>query len=213
MLKYEVQDLADVEEAHRGLYVPIEAGAFRLDVVGFETAEQLREGLRAEVSAKKAARAELARLEKQAQESAQRQAEEEREAAQRRAELEAQFNAKAEQEHARKLSEFAAAQQALIDEMRSARDRAAIKWAAESLAERIARPGCMELLLPHVRDRLIVQEDGGAYVVGVKDLPSLDDLAAELFANPAFERIIKGASAQERAAHARRVAETLGVPA
>jgi hypothetical protein len=193
------------------LYTKTEAGAYRLQISGYQTAEELREGLRAEISAKKAARAEVKRLEKQADESAQRQAEEEREAAQRRAELEAQFNAKAEQEHARKLRQFRAAQQALIDEMRSARDRAAIKWAAESLAARIARPGCMELLLPHVRDRLIVQEDDdGAYSVVAKDLPSLDLLAAELFANPAFERIIKGASAQERARHARKVAETIG---
>lgn len=209
-LRYEVSDLADVPEAYRAHYVPTEGGGFRLELDGYETREQLRAGLDAEKSHTQRARAELARLEKQAAESALRQSAQEREDAQRQDERVAQLNVEYEQEHARKLREYAASQQALIDGMRSARDRAAIKWAADSLAERIARPGCVALLLPHIRERLTVQEDGGAYSVGVKDLPSLDDLAAELFANPAFERIIIGASPQERAIHAKRVAETLG---
>jgi hypothetical protein len=205
-LQWEVENLDAVEEAHRPHYSKTEAGAFRLNVEGFETAEELREGLRAEVAAKKAARAEVKRLEALAVESAPLRAEQEQ-AARHRAELEAEFNAKAEQENTRKLAEFKASQQALIAGMRADLERVTEENAVLDIAAELARfPEYREVLLPHIHERLQGRRDEN----GKFSDATRAEVAAQLRGDSAFAPIILGASPQERAIHAKRVAETIG---
>jgi len=157
MLKHEVTNLADVDEAFRPYYSKTETGAYRLDV------------------------------------------------AQREAELNATF----EQEHARKLAEYRAGTEAQLASLRADRNRVVLERTAVELAAKLS-PDYVEVLLPHIQERLEAHEADGRLVVSAKDLPTLDHLVEEFRANPVFARVVKGASAQEQAFHARRVAETLG---
>lgn len=88
---------------------------------------------------------------------------------------------------------------------------------AQQLIARIGRPGCDTLLLPHVLDRIQVTRKGDEWIVTARSATgvetSLDGLAAELRNTPGFEQIVAGASPEEKANHARLVAETLGLPA
>ncbi len=154
MLKFEVTDLADVDEAFRPCYLKTETG-YRLD-------------------------------------------------------SEADFNAVFEREHARKLSEYAASQQAQLASLRADRDRVVLERTAVEIAARLANLDCHTLLMPHIREKLEAHEENGALVISAKGAPTLDHLVEQFRNDPAFAPIIKGASPQEKAFHARRVAETLG---
>lgn len=83
--------------------------------------------------------------------------------------------------------------------------------AARSFAMSIAKPGCAEALLPIVLNRLGCEERGddmAIFVTGADGKPSgasLDALADELRATPAFKPVIAGATAEEVEAHARKV--------
>jgi hypothetical protein len=213
MLKYEVPDLSQVAEALRGCYEKTEAGAYRLALDGYETPEQLRAGLAAEKAAARAAVAELARLEKLAAESATRLAEQEPEDARRKAEQEAQLNRQYEQENTRKLAEYTASKEAEISSLRADRNRVVLEHAALNIAAKLARAEYVAVLLPHIAERLEGREEGGVFSVHAKDAPDLDALAEQFRADKRFERIIVGASPAEKARHAARVAETLGVKA
>lgn len=88
--------------------------------------------------------------------------------------------------------------------------------AATEIITRIRRPGVsVDLLMPTVLARLDVEEREGDFVAIGKDASgrpmSLEALVGELRATPALAPLIAGASPEEKAAHARKVAETLGV--
>jgi hypothetical protein len=214
MLKYEVTDLSQVDEALRGCYAKIETGAYRLQISGHQTKEELRAGLAAEKAATAAATAKIKQLQALAAEAEQRQAKQEREDAQRRAEREAQLSAEYERKHAQKLAEYVAGMEAQVASLRADRERVTLGRVSHELAAKLIRPGCdAMLLIPHIAARLEGREENGAFVVGVKDAASLDELAEQFRTDNRFERIIIGASPIEKARHAARVAETLGVKA
>jgi phosphoglycolate phosphatase-like HAD superfamily hydrolase len=129
------------------------------------------------------------------------------------AEWEAQFNAEAEKKHVQKLAEYTAAQEAQIASLKADRSQITLEHAAHELAAKLAVSGSSAVLVPHILERLEAREDEGVLIVSAKGHPSLEHLAEELRADPAFERIIVGASPAEKALHARRVAETLGTKA
>jgi hypothetical protein len=87
--------------------------------------------------------------------------------------------------------------------------------AAEALVAPIAHPECIPALVPHAIDRIgIEQTDDGEGRVTYRDAngnpTTREALQAELAARRSLARLIKGASAEEKAAHARRVALALG---
>jgi hypothetical protein len=153
MLKHEVTDLADVDEAFRPFYLKTEAG-YRLD-------------------------------------------------------READLNPVFEKEHDRKLAEFRAGTEAQLTSMRADRNRIVMERTAHEIAAKLS-PDYAEVLLPHICERLDAHEADGRLVVSAKNLPTLDHLVEEFRADPAFARVVRGASPAEQAFHARRVAETLG---
>jgi hypothetical protein len=189
-------------------YAKIEGGAYRLQINGVETKDELHAGLAREKAAKDAAVAQIHRLQKQAEESAQRQAEQERQDAQAKAEREAELSAEFERENTRKLDEFTASQEALIDGMRADRDRVTEDHAALDIAVELARPGCTALLVPHVRALLQGRRDEN----GKFSDATRADVTAQLRGDIAFSPITRGASPQDRALHAQHVAQTLGTP-
>jgi hypothetical protein len=85
--------------------------------------------------------------------------------------------------------------------------------AAIDLVARIKRPGiATELLMPTILPRLDVEERDGEFTAvgkGPNGPLTLEALAEELRATPALAPLIAGASADEKAAHARKVQETL----
>lgn len=211
-LAYEIENLDAVDPAHREYYARTEAGGFRLDVHGIKTAAQELEELRTHTAARRAATAETQRLEKLAAARAEIE----------RLEKPAPIaeptpghsdDARLEAETAAKLAEHVAGREAQIAGLRRDRDDAALARVAVDLAAKLAVPGSHELLLPHIRARLVASDAGGALSVTAKDAPTLDALAEEFRSNPAFARIVTAASAADQARHQQRVNETLGVPA
>jgi hypothetical protein len=216
-LKYEVKDLADVEEPRRALYIPIEAGGFRLEVNGLPgSPDDIRAAMRADKIAKDvataelerreqlaAARAEIERLEKLAREPPPMA-----EPTPRHSD-----DARLEAETAAKIAEHEAGIQARITSLRADRDTTALERVACEIAAKLAVPGSHELLLPHIAARLVASDAGGVFSVTAKDAPTIEHLVEQFRSNPAFARIITGASAADQARHQQRVNETLGVPA
>lgn len=209
-LKYTVESLDAIDPALREHYTPTPNG-FRLELTGHETAEQLLESKRVDRDGRNSAIEKIIVLEKLAAEAATRQTEQDRKDAQA-AEREATRSAEYERENTRKLAEHEAGIQARVASLRAARDGAALDRVAIDLSVKLAVPGSHELLLPHVRARLEASDADGVLSVSVKDASSYEHLAEQLRADPRFARVIENASPQDRAAHARRVAETLGTP-
>lgn len=89
------------------------------------------------------------------------------------------------------------------------------KSEARQLARQLARPGCDNVLMPHLLDRIQVTRDGDGWAVTARSSTgvetSLEGLVAELKNTPAFEPVVIGSSAIEKAEHAKKVAETLGL--
>jgi hypothetical protein len=212
-LQFEVADLADVPEAHRDHYTQTEAGRYRLQVAGLATVEQLREGLRAETAGRRAALAEIDRLEKLTAARAEIQRLEKPEPPSPIAEPEQSDDARLEAETARKLAAHVADREAHIAGLRRDRDTTALARVAHELAGKLAGPDYAALLAPHIAARLVASDAGGRFEVTAKDLPTLEHLAAELRADPKFARVIIGASPADQALHQKRVNETLGVTA
>ena len=102
-----------------------------------------------------------------------------------------------------------------VEALRSTLQRLTRENAATEIIARIRRPGISaDLLMPTVLARLEAQEHEGNFTAvgkGASGEPiSLDALAEELRATPALAPFIAGTTAEEKAAHAARVRETLG---
>lgn len=229
MLRYEVENLDAVDPPLRDCYAQIEGGGFRLQISGYQTAAELREEKKRDTEARKVAEAKLRELELAQTDSTDadyRRAEAAamlakipeslRAPAYRSAEYIAAlaaYQAEYSAPFLAKVNEAAASMQSQIDSMRADRNQAMLEHAATSLAARIAHPGRLTVLLPHIAARLEGREADGVFSVHAKDASSLDDLAEQFRNDPAFELIIIGASPAEKARQAARVAETLGQPA
>jgi|GEM_PF-6866094 len=85
--------------------------------------------------------------------------------------------------------------------------------AAINLLRDIAKPGCFDLLKPHVLNRLTSDIDGNVSVLDTDGKPmsiSLDELKSEFRDSPAMNGLVRGADQSEQAAHARMVAAVIG---
>jgi hypothetical protein len=231
MLRYEVESLDGVDEAHRGYYAPTESGAFRLQISGYESAAELRESKARESEGRKAAEAKIRELEATQSDRQYAFAQEQAASAKALAKIPealrapvygspeyraalAAYDAEHSAPYIAKLSEAAtASKQAEIASLRADLETATLDRVSHELSVKLAHPEYRALLLPHIRERLEARDENGAVVISAKGAASLDDLAEQMRAAPEFSRIIIGASPAEKARHAARVAETLGEPA
>jgi hypothetical protein len=113
---------------------------------------------------------------------------------------------------------YGAEQQAKVARMTAAVEEISKRKTAERIASGLARPGMRDLLLPHVLERVAVKWDGDECVAfftaadgGEVSEPGLVAEFREL--RPEFANVVEGASTDDKIAHARRVAATLGLSA
>jgi hypothetical protein len=115
-----------------------------------------------------------------------------------------------EKETADKIAAYTSDREAHIAGLRRDRDSSALERTAVAIAAKL-NPACVELLRPHILERLAASDVGGVFSVTVKDAPSVEHLVEQFRADPRFAPVIVGASATEINAHAARVAATLGL--
>lgn len=197
MLKYRVDSLDSVDAAHRAFYIADRAGGYRLDVEGVvDPAVAMRE-LEEARAAHCATKAQIRELREQlsAQESASAAAE---------AAQEARLADEVRKYQELKLAELAALK---VDHA-----RILVEHEARIILADLAAHDYHALLMPHVIQRLAV--DNGALVVKGADgnASTVDQLKASFRADPAFQSVIRGASAADHEAQARRVAAARGDP-
>ena len=116
------------------------------------------------------------------------------------------------------IAENESARQKEVAELRATVEVESVKCAARRVVTRLAKSGCAEALLPHVSERIKAEWRDGkcatvfvdASGVATSELALVTELR-EL--RPDLAPIIEGASEADKAAHARRVAETLGTKA
>jgi hypothetical protein len=116
-----------------------------------------------------------------------------------------------EKEFADKLNAHEETLKAQVASLRRDRDDTALERAATEIANKLAVPGTVELLLPHIRERLTASDAGGHFEITAKDAASLEHLAEQFRTDPKFARVIVGAAPLDAARHQQRVNETLGV--
>lgn len=89
---------------------------------------------------------------------------------------------------------------------------------ARAILKDIAESGCAEILMPHVMERIGVERRGEEWALIVMDATgkptsmTVDALKDELRDSPAFKRLVKGSTADEAAAHARKVQAAITAP-
>jgi hypothetical protein len=229
-LRYAVNSLDEVAEAHRSLYRADEAGGFKLDLEGYESASTLLEAKRREKDLRVEAETKLREL-LAAQSVSKGTTDSDYQFAQEQAALAkkipeslrahaygspeylaalAAYDAEHGPAYIEKLTEAAtASRQAEIASLRADLERVTEDNAALDIAVELARaPEYHEVLLPHIRERLQGRRDEN----GKFSDATRAEVAAQLRGTPSFWPIIRGASPAEKAAHMRKVAETLGVP-
>lgn len=85
---------------------------------------------------------------------------------------------------------------------------------ARTIIQAVAGEHAAVLLMPHVLERITVEQRDSEWVVTILDAQgkptNLEGLRQEFAANSAFAPLLRGESEAEKAAHARRVAEVLG---
>lgn len=194
-LKLKVEKLDDVEEAHRGLYSEDKEGGFVLGVDGIEDTGALKRAKEHEATARKAAEAELKKLQdaaKKASDEARKAAEE---AAAKSGDLET-LRKSADERIAAARAEVESQFKPEVESLRSDVSRLLIDNVATSLASQIAIDGSAPVLIPHIASRLGVEVRDGRRVTVVKDAegkPSaltIDDLKKEIVSNKAFAPLI-----------------------
>lgn len=157
------------------------------------------EQLKASVEKLEAKNRELIEEKRRTQEAA-RQAEED--AARKSGDVEA-----LEKSWQAKLAELQQARDAEIQQYRAMVEQMTVGSAAQKLAADLAVPGSADVLVPHIRARLAVEERDGVPEVRVLDAegkPSaatIEDLRAEFAAHPAFAPVVAGSRASGAGHH------------
>lgn len=105
--------------------------------------------------------------------------------------------------------------QAKVARLSTSIEKETLRQAATRIAVSLAKPGSSDVLLPHITARLRTKWDGDECQVEVTgadgDPSSEDSLLAEFREmRPEFAAIVQGASEDDKIAHAKRVAATLG---
>lgn len=191
-LKYEIETLDGLDDAVKGLYE--ESGdKYRLLVDGIPKGEDVS-GLKSKVDELLAEKKEAAKRAKEAEEAARKSAEE---AARKSGDVTA-IEKSWQEKFAARESELTA----LLESKNSAITSITVDAAAARMAAELAGDlGTSDLLLPHIRGRLAVEEKDGTFITAVRDLqgrPSaatMEELKKEFAGNPAFSRVIAGSKA------------------
>jgi hypothetical protein len=123
----------------------------------------------------------------------------------------ANIETRLEAQNVRKLAAHEQGLKEQVASLRADRDAAALGRGSHEIAGRLAVPGSAEVLLPHIRARLVASDVGGVFTVTVKDAPSVEHLTEQLRADPKFSRLIVNASPVDQARHLQKVNETLGL--
>jgi hypothetical protein len=220
MLKERIASLDEVPEALREHYGPAEdgQGGFQLQYDG----GALKRALEHERRHRKAAEEQVRQLKGQPAMTPRQQKflpEAERRLQGLEGEARAAEVAKIEAEMvpliAAEVAEAERSYQTRIEGQRRTIERLMRQSAATDLVMRIRRPGIEpHVLAALVLDRFELKEEGGEFSVVTKgangEPMSLEALAEELRATPALAPLVAGSSPEERVAHERKVAETLG---
>lgn len=189
MLKYEVDTVEGLDAAIAGMYDKTESGKYRLKVEGIEDTSGLKRKVD-ELLAEKKTESERRKQEESARKAA------EEEAARKAGDVTA-LEKSWQEKLTRREQELLAQQEALTGSLRSVLvDSEAVK-----MASRLAVEGSADVLLPHIRSRLAVDQRDGKYVTVVLDntgkpsAATLDELEKEITGNKAFAPLLVGSRA------------------
>lgn len=190
-LKYKIDSLDGLDENLAALYEK-DGDGYRLKVDGIPQGEDVS-GLKAKVEELLAEKKAAAQKAREAEEAARRAAEE---AARKNGDIEA-----LEKSWREKLERREKELLGKINELESGITAMTVDTVAAKLANELAVQGSADVLLPHIKARLAVEQRDGKYVTVVRDAegkPSaatIDDLKNEFSSNPAFAPVIAGSRA------------------
>ena len=182
-LTYKVASLDDVDETLRNLYEEKD-GEFVLKVAGLPEQEDVS-GLKANYVRLMDEKKEQQRLAREAQAEKDRLAEEAARKTGDIATLEASWQAKFQEREAQLLAESTAKQDKILKLTTGA--------AAERLAQKLAVQGSSDVLLPHIKHRLYLKDDGSVGVLdsqGGLSAATIEDLEKEFRTNAAFKPLL-----------------------
>ena len=182
-LTYKIASLDDVDESLRNLYEEKD-GEFVLKVAGLPEQEDVS-GLKANYARLMDEKKEQQRLAREAQAETDRLAEE---AARKNgdiATLEASWQAKFQEREAQLLAEAKSHQDKVL--------KLTVGSEAQKLAQKLAVQGSSDVLLPHIKHRLYLKDDGSVGVLdsqGGLSAATIDDLEKEFRTNAAFKPLL-----------------------
>ena len=182
-LVYKVASLDDVDETLRNLYEEKD-GEFVLKVAGLPEQEDVS-GLKANYARLMDEKKEQQRLAREAQAEKDRLAEEAARKTGDIATLEASWQAKFQEREAELLAESKANQDKVL--------KLTVGSEAQKLAQKLAVQGSSDVLLPHIKHRLYLKDDGSVGVLdsqGGLSAATIDDLEKEFRSNAAFKPLL-----------------------
>ena len=182
-LTYKVASLDDVDETLRNLYEEKD-GEFVLKVAGLPEPEDVS-GLKANYARLMDEKKEQQRLAREAQAEKDRLAEEAARKTGDIATLEASWQAKFQEREAQLLAEAKAHQDKVL--------KLTVGSEAQKLAQKLAVQGSSDVLLPHIKHRLYLKDDGSVGVLdsqGGLSAATIQDLEQEFRTNAAFKPLL-----------------------
>ena len=182
-LTYKVASLDDVDETLHSLYEEKD-GEFVLKVAGLPEPEDVS-GLKANYARLMDEKKEQQRLAREAQAEKDRLAEEAARKTGDIATLEASWQAKFQEREAQLLAESKANQDKVL--------KLTVGSEAQKLAQKLAVQGSSDVLLPHIKHRLYLKDDGSVGVLdsqGGLSAATIEDLEKEFRTNAAFKPLL-----------------------
>lgn len=182
-LTYKVASLDDVNESLRNLYEEKD-GEFVLKVAGLPEPEDVS-GLKANYARLMDEKKEQQRLAREAQAEKDRLAEEAARKTGDIATLEASWQAKFQEREAQLLAEAKSHQDKVL--------KLTVGSEAQKLAQKLAVQGSSDVLLPHIKHRLYLKDDGSVGVLdsqGGLSAATIEDLEKEFRTNAAFKPLL-----------------------
>ena len=182
-LTYKVASLDDVDETLRNLYEEKD-GEFVLKVAGLPEQEDVS-GLKANYARLMDEKKEQQRLAREAQAEKDRLAEEAARKTGDIATLEASWQAKFQEREAQLLAEAKSHQDKVL--------KLTVGSEAQKLAQKLAVQGSSDVLLPHIKHRLYLKDDGSVGVLdsqGGLSAATIQDLEQEFRTNAAFKPLL-----------------------
>lgn len=182
-LTYKVASLDDVDETLRNLYEEKD-GEFVLKVAGLPEPEDVS-GLKANYARLMDEKKEQQRLAREAQAETDRLAEEAARKTGDIATLEASWQAKFQEREAQLLAEAKSHQDKVL--------KLTVGSEAQKLAQKLAVQGSSDVLLPHIKHRLYLKDDGSVGVLdsqGGLSAATIEDLEKEFRTNAAFKPLL-----------------------